>query len=83
MSTVISIADARKRFADLLNKVIYGHESVIITRRGEKVAALVSLEEFALLERIEDLVDIEDAQKALDEAGDNIPAAELWKKLGL
>ena len=83
MATTISTADARKRFADIVNKVAYGHESVILTRRGEKIAALVSIEELELLKQIEDVIDIEDARKALAEPGKNIPAAEFWARIGL
>ena len=83
MTTTISTADARKHFADIVNKVAYGHESVILTRRGEKVAALVSMEELDVLQKLEDFIDIEDAMKALAEPGDNIPAKEFWEKLGL
>jgi len=41
------------------------------------------LEELELLQKIEDVMDIEDAKNTLYETGDNIPAAEFWKKLGL
>ncbi len=83
MATTISTANARKNFSDIVNKVAYGREPVILTRRGEKVAALVSMEELELLQQIEDTIDIEDAKKALEESGDNIPAKEFWEKLGL
>ncbi len=83
MATTISTADARKQFADIVNKVAYGHESVILTRRGEKIAALVSIEKLELLKQIEDFIDIEDAKKSLAEPGKNIPAAEFWEQIGL
>ena len=83
MTTTISTADARKHFADIVNKVAYGKEPIVLTRRGQKVAALVSMEELELLQQIEDHIDIEDAKKALAEPGENIPAKEVWKKLGL
>ena len=83
MATTISTADARKNFADIVNKVAYGNAPVILTRRGENIAALVSMEELELLQQIEDVIDIEDAKKALSEPGDNIPAHTFWKKLGL
>lgn len=83
MSTTISTADARKHFADIVNKVAYGHNSVILTRRGEKIAALIPIEELELLQKLEDIIDIEDAKKALAEPGENIPAKEFWEKLGL
>jgi prevent-host-death family protein len=45
MTTKISTADARKKFADIVNKVAYGNEPIVLTRRGQDVAALVSIEE--------------------------------------
>ncbi|MCD4676044.1 MAG: type II toxin-antitoxin system Phd/YefM family antitoxin [Desulfobacula sp.] len=83
MVTKISTADARKNFADIVNKVAYGKESIVLTRRGQDVAALVSIDELELLQQIEDYIDIEDAKKALQEPGENISADEVWKKLGL
>jgi len=83
MITTISTAEARKNFADIVNKVAYGKEPIVLTRRGHEVAALVSIEEFELLRQIEDYIDIEDAKKALAEPGDNVSAKEVWKQLGL
>ena len=83
MTTTISTADARKNFADIVNKVAYGKESVILTRRGQKIAALVSMDELKLLQYIEDHLDIEDAKKSLAEPGENISAQEVWKQLGV
>ena len=83
MTTTISTADARKNFADIVNKVAYGSEPVVLTRRGQEMAAIVSMEELELLRQIEDRIDIEDAKKALAEPGDNIPAQEVWELLGI
>ena len=83
MATTISTADARKNFADIVNKVAYGKEPIVLTRRGQEVAALVSIDELELLQQIEDYIDIEDAKKALAEPGDNISAKKVWKQLGL
>ena len=83
MSTTVSTAEARKNFSDLINKVAYGNESIILTRRGKKVAAIISTDDLELLQRIEDYIDIQDAKKALAEPGENISADEFWKKLGL
>jgi len=83
MTTTISTVDARKHFADIVSKVSYGQEPIILTRRGKKIAALVSIEELELLQQIEDVIDIEDAKQALSEIGDNIPANKIWKLLGL
>ena len=83
MPTTISTADARKHFADIVNKVAYGKEPVVLTRRGQEVAALISMDELELLQQIEDRIDIEDAKKALAEPGENISVQEVWKQLGL
>ena len=83
MTTAISTAEARKNFADIVNKVAYGKEPIVLTRRGHEVAALVSIDELELLRQIEDYIDIEDAKKTLAEPGDNVSAKEVWKQLGL
>ena len=83
MSKTITTADARKNFANIVNTVAYGKESVVLTRRGQKIAALISIEELQLLQMIEDHIDIEDAKKALDEPGENISADDFWKEFGL
>lgn len=83
MTTTISTAEARKHLADIVNRVAYGREPVVLTRHGEEVAALVSMEELELLRQLEDAMDIRDARKALAEPGANIPSQEFWKKLGL
>ena len=81
--TTVTTAEARKRLAEIVNKVAYGKEPVVLTRRGEEIAALISMEELALLQLIEDHIDIEDARKALTAPGKNIPAKKFWKELGL
>ncbi len=83
MPNTVSTAEARRRLAEIVNKVAYGKEQVVLTRRGEEIAALISIEELELLQLIEDYIDIEDAKKALQESGKNIPAEKLWKELGL
>jgi len=83
MITKISTAEARKNLADIVNKVIYGDESFVLTRRGQDVAAVVSVEELKLLQQIEDRIDIEDARKALAEPGENLSADEVWQQMGL
>ncbi len=83
MTITISTAEARKNFADIVNKVAYGKEPIVLTRRGQEVAALVSIDELELLQQIEDHIDIEDAMKALAEPGNNISSEEVWKQLGL
>jgi len=39
----ISVAEAKKRFSDLLGRVAYGCETFVIARRGRPIARLVPL----------------------------------------
>ncbi len=83
MLNKITTADARKKLSNIINRVAFGNESFVLTRRGEPVAALVSLNELKLLQDIEDQIDIEDAWKAKKEPGEPIPWEELKKGLEL
>ena len=83
MPTKISTADARKKFSNIVNRVAFGKESIILTRRGEEIAALVAMDKLRLLQELEDRIDIADAMKAIKEPGEDIPAEQFWKKLGL
>ncbi len=83
MPNTVTTAEARKNLAEIINKVAYGNEPIVLTRRGAEIAALISMEELELLQLIEDFIDIEDAKKALEEPGKNIKAEKFWKELGL
>ena len=63
----IGIADIRNNMADALNRVAYQGERIILERRGKGVAAIVPMEDLALLEAIEDRQDTKAARKALAE----------------
>ena len=83
MINKITTADARKKFANLINRVAFGDESFVLTRRGEAVAALVSMKELKMLQEIEDQIDVEDAWKAKNEPGEPISWEDLKKELKL
>lgn len=48
----ISAREARARFAELTDRVRYSGESVIVEKQGKPFVAVVSIEDFALLERL-------------------------------
>ncbi len=83
MPIKISTADARKQFADIINRVAYAKETFIVTRRGKPIAALISIEDLKLLEELEERLDIEDAWRARQEPGENIAWEELREELDL
>jgi prevent-host-death family protein len=76
---------ARNGFSDLINKVRYGSDRVLIERRGKEVAALIPIEDLRLLEMLEDTIDIETARKALANPKNKIrvPLHEVKKRLRL
>jgi prevent-host-death family protein len=81
MLNKITTADARKKFSNIINRVAFGSESFVLTRRGEPMAALVSMKELKLLQELEDRIDIDDAWQAKKEPGDPIPWEDLKKEL--
>ncbi len=42
--TAVNVADAKRRFSDLLGRVAYGRETILITRRGRPMAKLVPVD---------------------------------------
>lgn len=81
MLNKITTADARQKFSDIINRVAFGDDSFVLTRRGKPIAALVSIKELELLQELEDKIDIEDAWEAKNEPGDPIAWEELKKEL--
>ena len=81
----LAVSKVRTELAEMLNRVAYGHERVVLERRGKNVAALVSIEDLELLELLEDRADLAAARKALGEAkgGKLVPWKDLKRKLGL
>ena len=79
---VMKVVDIRNNLADALNRVAYAGERIVLERRGKGVAALVSMDDLALLERLEDEQDIKAARKALKEKG-GVTLGAYKKKHGL
>ncbi len=46
----VSVAEAKSRFSELVNRASYGRERFLIERRGKPVGAIVSAEDLAQLE---------------------------------
>ena len=81
----LNTSGARERLAEVLNRVAYAKDRVRITRRGKAIAAVVPIEDLELIERLEDQLDLLEAEKALTEAGrkGTIPPDALREELGL
>jgi prevent-host-death family protein len=81
--TSVTMAEARDDLAELVNRAIYGGERVVLTRRGKPVAAIISAEDLAFFEELEDADDIRAAEAALAEDGESIPWDQVKRELGL
>lgn len=66
MAYEIPVTQARAEFADLVNRVVYGAERVVLTRHGKSIVALVSA---ADLERLEALDSDSDSDSEADGGG--------------
>ena len=64
----LSTTEAQEKFPELLRRVAAGKERIILTRAGEELAAVVPIEDLALVEALEDRADIEETREALREA---------------
>lgn len=81
--TRLPASKAREQLAEVLNRVAYGGERVVLERRGKGVAAVIPVEDLELLEALEDRYDVEAARAALAEKGRNVPWKKLKAELGL
>jgi len=78
----VSVAHARRMFAEVIDEA--RDEAVLIERRGEAAAVVVSPERYEeLMEALEDAEDIAAFDAAIAEEGENIPWEEVKADLGL
>jgi prevent-host-death family protein len=60
----MSVKSIQENLADAIARVAKAGERVVLTRKSKGVAALVSMEDLAALQRLEDEEDIRAARKA-------------------
>ncbi len=83
-SEAITTVSARQHFSDLINRVAYGKNRILLTRRNRPLAAVVPIEDVALLEAMEDRDDLKAARAAIREVKrkGTTPWPRLKKELG-
>ena len=79
------ISEARESFSTTVNRVAFGGERVVLTRHGQRVAAVVPIADLELLESLEDARDLDDVREALADPSnrDRIGWEQLKTQLGL
>jgi len=82
----MSISAARDELADVVSRAHYSGRITYVTRRGQRLAAIVPAELAEAIERAEDAGDVAAARETLAriDAGDTpVPLDELRRELGL
>lgn len=64
----INSAEAKEQLPELLNRVAHNKERIILTRRGKEIAAIIPIEDLALVQDSENKNDLLAATEALNEA---------------
>lgn len=83
----MTVSDARARLADVVDAARVRHDPVYLTRRGQRVAAVIDADDLdRLITAAEDLADIEAARAVRDALADGespIPWEQVKSDLGL
>lgn len=79
----VPASKAREILGDILNDVAARGDRIVLHRHGKDVAAVISMDDLALLQSLEDRYDIESARATLAGSDERVPWAQLKKKLGL
>lgn len=82
----LAVTKARENFSDMINRVVYRHERIVLGRRGKNVAALVPMEDLELLEKLEEQADVELVRRVRRQIRSGkekpVPWAKAKKQLG-
>lgn len=63
----VSAAEARENLAEIINRVAYGDERIVLTRHGKALVAMVPIEDLEALDRFQDFLDAQAADEAWEE----------------
>lgn len=81
----LSVGEIREQFAEILNRVKYGNSRTVVKRHGKEIAAVVSIDDLRLLERLEEILDrqaIKEADAEMDAHG-TISWDDALRELGV
>jgi prevent-host-death family protein len=79
----VTVTEANQHFSDLIASTTSTKQRTLITQSDQCVAVLVPVEDLALLQKLEDMLDYSEAIEALDEPGENISLDELKLRSGV
>ncbi|WP_282794481.1 type II toxin-antitoxin system Phd/YefM family antitoxin [Streptomyces sp. CC224B] len=82
MAYEIPVTQARAELADLINRVVYGGERVVVTRHGKPLVALVSAEDLRRLDEAEEAAQ-EQVISSVSSIGSTSPAGGDRQRFGI
>jgi len=65
----VTTSELRQDMATAINRVAFGHERIVLRRNKKDIVAIVSVEDLALLEELENHLDVEAYRKAKTQHG--------------
>ena len=68
MHSIITLTEAKAKFSELINRIIFKKETFVVTKKGRKVAVVIPVEKY----RLEDSNGLIDARGALAELDESI-----------
>ena len=84
----VTSEEVRDQLGELINRVAYRSERMIVTRRGKDVMALVPMEDFEFMERVFDLLEdrrelpiIRERLAAYEKSGESISLEQFEAEL--
>ena len=82
MTYEIPVTQARAALADLINRVVYGSERVVVTRHGKPLVALVSAADLERLEKLNEAAE-EGVISTVSTVGDTSSAQGERQRFGI
>jgi prevent-host-death family protein len=83
----LNVVELKNSLGDVLNRAEYQGERIVVHRRGKDSAAIISIADLRLFERLleeaEDRLDVLAAQTALAESDERIPYEDFRRRQGL
>ena len=73
MQSFITLTDAKAKFSEIINRIIFKKEDFVITKKGKKVAVVIPMEEYRP-EGSDGLIGAKGALAELDDSIDDMVA---------
>ena len=77
----IATSKMRKDLSEVVNRVAYRGERILLNRNGKDVAAIVSVDDLAKLRKLEDALDYDAGEKALKKMRDKKQKSIPWERI--